>query len=228
MINIGDKIGRWEVLEETHKNGKRYYKCRCECGTEKEVYSRSLEQGSSLSCGCLRKELTHERAMDLTGRRIGRLVVLGRDESKHGFWICECDCGNRKSIRGTSLTHKNPTSSCGCIHNEVIAKAGEKTIAKNSEKQITTNMAFHTNFQVIESKKLPKNNTSGYKGINWDEGRKKWAVWLQVHGKRKYLGRYAKIEDAIEARRKAEELYFAPLIEEKQRRFISDNKETPE
>jgi hypothetical protein len=102
-------------------------------------------------------------------------------------------------------------------------KTGENTIAKNSEKQITTNMAFHTNFQVIESKKPPKNNTSGYKGINWDEGRKKWAVWLQVHGKRKYLGRYAKIEDAIEARAKAEEQYFAPLIEEKRKRFTEND-----
>ena len=45
---IGTKVGRWTVLRETRKNGKKYYECRCDCGTVKEVYYRSLTEGSSL------------------------------------------------------------------------------------------------------------------------------------------------------------------------------------
>lgn len=215
MIKIGDRIGRWEVLAEIHKNHRPYYTCRCECGTVKDVCGRSLEKGISLSCGCLRSEMTHDRARDLTGLRVGKLEVICRDENRHGYWICKCDCGSQTSVRGTSLTHKNPTSSCGCIQREGAVKTGENTIAKNSEKQIATNVKYNTNFQVIERKTPGKNNTSGYKGISWDESRKKWAVYIQVHGKHIYCGRYAKIEDAVEARAKAEEQYFAPLIEAK-------------
>jgi hypothetical protein len=216
MVNIGDKIGRWEVIGKTVKNMRTYYTCRCECGTVKDVYYRSLEQGTSLSCGCLRVEMIHDRAEDLVGRRFGKLKVISRDENRHGYWICECDCGNRKSIIGTSLTgKKNHTISCGCVQREGAVLTGTKTVAKNSEKQIATNMAYHTNFQVIERKTPGKNNTSGHKGISWDESRKKWSVYIQVHSKRIYLGRYPEFEDAVEARVKAEEMYFKPLIDAK-------------
>ena len=60
--------------------------------------------------------------IDITGQRFGRLVVLHRDESKpkgHGhkaYWICKCDCGNIKSIKGESL-RRGLTKSCGCLQN---------------------------------------------------------------------------------------------------------------
>ena len=46
------------------------------------------------------------KAIDLVGKRFGRLVVLKRDENKKSksvYWICQCDCGNIKSIDGASL-----------------------------------------------------------------------------------------------------------------------------
>lgn len=55
----------------------------------------------------------------MTGKRIGKLTVLRRDESKKGgaaYWICQCDCGNIISVRGQNLRDKkHPTLSCGCI-----------------------------------------------------------------------------------------------------------------
>jgi hypothetical protein len=217
-IKIGSHIGRWTVLEETRKNGKRYYKCICECGTVKEVYYRSLELGISQSCGCLRSELQHGKAIDLTGQHFGKLVVLGPDKARNGYFICECDCGNSKSIKGTSLTKsKNPTISCGCEHKKVVSETGKKTIYKNMSRQVEVNVAFNTNFQVIENDKLPKNNTSGHKGIWWDKNRKMWQAYIGIHGKRIHLGRFYEIEDAIKARKRAEEEYYSPIIEEKRK-----------
>ena len=215
------KVGRWTVLRETRKKGKKYYECRCDCGNIKEVYYRSIETGASQSCGCLRSELNKDSAMDLTGQRFGKLLVVARDdENKHGgnhYWFCECDCGNRKSIRGTSLTKKKtPTRSCGCDQREVSSETGKRVIAQNSARQIAENVAFHTNFQVISSEKPPKNNTSGHKGVWWDENRGMWQAYIQVHGKRVHLGRYGKLEDAVKARRRAEDEYFLPLIEKKE------------
>ena len=60
---------------------------------------------------------------DLIGQKFGRLTVLERDLSKRGvaaYWICRCDCGVVKSIRGSNLTTtKNPTKSCGCLAREI-------------------------------------------------------------------------------------------------------------
>lgn len=220
-LKIGSHVGRWTLLRETRKNGRRYYECRCDCGNIKEIYYRSLTTGVSQSCGCLRSEKQKSNVMDLTGQRFGKLVVLCRDdENKHGgnhYWICECDCGNRKSIRGSSLVCENGTRSCGCDQRKVAVGIGKSTIGKNSARQIEENMMFHTNFQVIENARLPKNNTSGQKGVWWDKSREKWQAYIQVNGKRINLGRYSKKDDAIKARLVAEEEYFAPLIEEKKK-----------
>lgn len=211
---VGSVVGRWTVLRETQKNGKRYYECRCECGTVKEVYYLSLERGASLSCGCLRRELSRAKGVDLTGKKIGKLTVLSRDPGRWDYWICECECGNRKSIVTKSLREGN-TNSCGCIQREIASKVGGSTIGKNNEKHIEVARAYRTNFKVIESEKLPKNNHSGHKGVWWDKSRSMWQAYIQVHGKRISLGRHYDIKDAIRAREEAEKEYFAPLIEAK-------------
>ena len=41
-----------------------------------------------------------------------------------------------------------------------------------------------------------KNNTSGYKGVSWKNGKGKWVAQIQVDGKRRHLGYF---EDPIEA-----------------------------
>lgn len=48
------------------------------------------------------------------------------------------------------------------------------------------------------------NNTSGVTGVSWDSRREKWAAYIRYNYVVRSLGRYAKIDDAIAARRKAE------------------------
>lgn len=60
--------------------------------------------------------------IDMTGQKIGKLTIIERDMSKTGgaaYWICQCDCGNIISIRGSNLRDKkHPTQSCGCLARE--------------------------------------------------------------------------------------------------------------
>ena len=57
--------------------------------------------------------------IDMTGKRIGSLVVLHeepapeRDWRKRIWWMCLCDCGNKKTILGSSL-RRGHYKSCGC------------------------------------------------------------------------------------------------------------------
>lgn len=46
---------------------------------------------------------------------------------------------------------------------------------------------------------LSAHNTSGAKGVCWDKSRSKWIVHIKRFGRQKFLGRYAKQEDAIKA-----------------------------
>lgn len=63
------------------------------------------------------------KAIDLTGQRFGRLVVVCRAEKLYGkqsAWLCKCDCGNEKVVAAQSL-RSGATTSCGCYHKEVIS-----------------------------------------------------------------------------------------------------------
>jgi len=50
----GQIFGKWVVLGKSNKkalNGSIYWRCRCECGNEKDVLGQSLREEKSLSCG---------------------------------------------------------------------------------------------------------------------------------------------------------------------------------
>lgn len=57
---------------------------------------------------------------DLSGQRFGRLVAKTYSHSNAGrtaYWVCVCDCGNTRTIRGSSLT-AGVIRSCGCYNRE--------------------------------------------------------------------------------------------------------------
>lgn len=64
---------------------------------------------------------------DFTGRRFGRLTVLCADNGnrQRNMWLCQCDCGNKKSVRGDHLI-SGATKSCGC-YNRYLASKRQKT-----------------------------------------------------------------------------------------------------
>jgi hypothetical protein len=62
--------------------------------------------------------------IDLTGKRFGKLTVIKQDLSKIGgaaYWICKCDCGKTKSIRGDGLRN-GTVINCGCEKKKKIFK----------------------------------------------------------------------------------------------------------
>ena len=57
----GQRFGRWTVIErapkpEYNSSTGAFWRCRCDCGTERVVNGNSLKVGISTSCGCYRKE----------------------------------------------------------------------------------------------------------------------------------------------------------------------------
>lgn len=63
----GQKFGRWSVLSYVEtRYAEKFWKCICECGTEKVVIGSSLKMGRSKSCGCLSRELSTTHGMEGT------------------------------------------------------------------------------------------------------------------------------------------------------------------
>lgn len=120
-FDIGEQIGYWTVMYKAdgYIGMGAYWHCKCKCGTEKDIQAEHLRNGSSMSCGCLHRQLASERSLiDLTGQKFGRLMVVGRSDKKvtgDVYWVCNCDCGNTQDISGHNL-RRGTTLSCGCLN----------------------------------------------------------------------------------------------------------------
>ena len=61
------------------------------------------------------------RAIDETGNRYGKWVVIKRVEDSRGRqarWLCHCDCGTEHIVGGRELRDGN-SQSCGCLRKEL-------------------------------------------------------------------------------------------------------------
>lgn len=67
------------------------------------------------------------KAIDLTGKRVGMLTVVGHAERKNGrvAWKCKCDCGNETVVLTTSLA-TGRTKSCGCYQKKRVSETSKK------------------------------------------------------------------------------------------------------
>ena len=143
---------------------------------------------------------------DLTGRRFGRLVVIkdsGERANRRVKWLCRCDCGNEIKVRGSSLIEGN-TKSCGCLSLEA-SEDNMKKIHEESDVEGTSVNRING--------KAPVTNTSGEKGVHFVKKSSKWIARIGFKGERIYLGYFSSKQDAINARKEAEEKYFKPILE---------------
>ena len=128
----------------------------------------------------------------MIGKRFGKLTVTapaGKDRQGHLMWKCLCDCGNEAVVRGTQLRNGN-TGSCGC------ARFGSRGTIDGKRPGRAT------------SGKAQANSSTGTPGVNRFRG--KYRAQICVGGERMYLGVFDDIEDAIAARKAAEEEHFGP------------------
>ena len=100
-----------------------------------------------------------------------------------------------ETIVGQTLLQTGKTKSCGCI---------QKDIYKDNLKLVDG-----TSVTILEANKnrLIASNTSGYTGVYQNKKNGKWVAQITFKRKSYYLGSYEKIEDAIKARQRGEEMH---------------------
>lgn len=149
------------------------------------------------------------KKVNLIGKRIGMLTVVSRKtENKRSYYLCKCDCGNEKWIRIDAL---RKATSCGCIREKKIKSNAEEFVKAHLEKNIIENV----NVSLLLRDKPISKNKSGVTGVSWCHEKCKWVAQIGFKGKVYYLGRYENKEDAIKARKDAEEKLHKQFLIEK-------------
>lgn len=197
----GERFGKLVALEPTGERsskGATIWKCRCDCGNVTFSPLTQLTQGYKKSCGCL----GHPPVQDIQGEQFGDLTAIEFEGNRNGqyYWRCKCKCGNETVVRQNYLLI-GKTKSCGCLQARIV----------------TDNMKFvnGTSVTMLEKaeKRLVSNNSSGYNGVYFNRKSQKWVAQIGFKGKTYYLGSYHKIEDAAQARKKAENRIYGEFLE---------------
>jgi len=68
---------------------------------------------------------------------------------------------------------------------------------------VFTNLREASRVENAQNLCIRSNNTSGHPGVAWDTKRGKYEAYITIRQKRKHLGRFASIDDAIAARANA-------------------------
>lgn len=234
---LGKKIGKLLVVEKLGKRpnrGGQEWLCHCDCGRDDYVATtNSLNKKVGVrSCGCYSKEirlknLNSQEKEDLTGKKIGRLLIVkevaSAEPGRH--WLCKCDCGNEEYVTSTShLNRECEVKSCGCYGKDLV-KELSKQYTRNATKEmyqeaskkiketmkVNNELVENTRISSISNKKLRSDNKSGHAGVTFKDN--KWVARISVSGVEHHLGSFVTKEEAIVARKDGEEKYFKPLLD---------------
>jgi len=131
----GETYGNWLILGDApdqvrlNKRGYeiriRMYRCRCKCGTEKDVRIYSLVSGTSRSCFpcAYKKNGENLRKYDLK-ERYGQWKVryIYKCIKQNLFCECECDCGYITFVKCNYLRSGESTMCVHCYHDLNVAR----------------------------------------------------------------------------------------------------------
>lgn len=128
----GQRFGKLIVVECVgFENKSSIWKCLCDCGNYTIASRKHLIQGHKKSCGCLNPK-ANVPMIDLTGKKFGHWTVLEKSSNVNDevMWLCKCDCGTIKTVRGYYLRNGKSTS-CGC--NDGLSKVKRYLLKKWEE-----------------------------------------------------------------------------------------------
>lgn len=203
--------------------------CECSCPEHNQVVATTanIKRGSVKSCGCLAREVSAQLLIgnsygqknkkynqyDLTGE-----YGIGYTSKGEEFYFDIEDynlikdyCWNIHDGYVTTILYEGSQRTYVKMHRLIMnARPGavidhKKHKTNDNRKEYLRNADNTTNHRNHE---IYSNNTSGVTGVTWDEESGKWRARLWMRGKMYHLGRFDNFEDAVAARKSAEEKYF--------------------
>lgn len=137
---------------------------------------------------------------DYIGDRYNHLTLIKNlskiDKNNSKLALFKCDCGNIKELVFTQVLN-GQIKSCGC-------KQGFLSTQNQKEKHKIALLKHNISDTI-------KSNSTGFRGITIVND--KYRARIQINRKSKHLGYFNTLEEAIKARKEAEEKYFKPILD---------------
>lgn len=217
----GEKFGRLTVIQKAEgvktKSGRALtnWICLCECGNEVTVLGENLKKGRTRSCGCLAKE--HQREHGKTINLKHGQNHKNNPTPEYRAWqsmIQRCENPNCHAYgdyggRGISICKEWRES-----FEHFYRDMGPKPSHSHSLDRIDVNGNYEPGNcrwanKATQSRNVrhQKSNILGIKGVRV-AGEGRFIATIGVHSESVYLGTFPTLDQAINARKKAEKEYW--------------------
>lgn len=185
------------------------WNCECECGNMVVRSSHYLHNAVSPRCDeCPRTIKLGKVYKDIRGKRYGKLTVIAPTDRRSAFasayWQCRCDCS--AVIEKTKYYLNNsPEPMC----NDCFEQKRQEWLKALYSDDTSAHRIKHVLF------KYKTKNESGYPGV-YRRG-KKWIAKICFQGEMHTLGTFENVNQAIDARKQAENRYFMEYLDQLQK-----------
>lgn len=217
----GQKFGMLTVTKRAGsiRNKSTWY-CNCDCGTTDFVaISSDLKSGNTKSCGCLHKSVVSkigEKNKKYNNYDLSGEYGIGYTTKSEEFYFDLEDYDKikdycwHKDKHGYVVAHIRKSKKYIKMH-QLIFNNVDKFIdhinhCVYDNRKINLRVVTHS--QNMSNKKIHSNNNSGITGVCWHKASNKWWAYISKNKQRIDLGYFNNFEDAVKARKEAEEKYF--------------------
>lgn len=223
----GKRFGRLTVIKRAddavRPSGYKevQWHCKCDCGNFTTVTGKRLRSGNTKSCGCYAKEamskakkkynkydLSGEYGIGYTSNTSEEFLFDKEDyeKIKNYCWF--------KSNRGyvvTTIPLDNGVTKTISMHRLIMDADKDSLvdhIRHNKLDNRKSELRIVDSIQNERNSELAKNNTSGVTGVTWHSRDNVWQARIKVNYQYIHLGYFNSFNDAVIARKQAEEKYF--------------------
>ena len=215
----GQAFNSWVVISRAEtRHGDATWLCRCRCGAERVVLAHGLLSGNSKSCGCpidptaiyvgeltadhLRKIVDYNPATGIWTWRFRPDRTERWNEQLAGKKIDNVSGRGYRCINIDGKRYTTHRLAWFYVHG---VWPDDQVDHKNTDRSDCRleNLRPATPAQNGRNQGLRANNTSGYKGVSWNIGQKRWVSRITCDGKIIHLGYFDDPKLAHEAYVKA-------------------------
>lgn len=231
----GQTFGKLKVLERCEDymqpSGQHLvvYLCQCQCKDKPlvKIKASSLRNGTTKSCGCLRKEVLAKRFTPNTYKLFEDYGVGYTGNGKPFYFDIE-DYDKIKDYHWYINKDGYVVSRDKRMHRIVMNCPDDMMVDHMHGKETRNdnrkcNLRIATKSENAHNVDKRKNNTSGVVGVCYKKNVNKWLACIMVERKNIVLGYFDNFDDAVNARKEAEEKYYKSFSYDKSQSKIIPN-----